>query len=39
MLLTGMYEIEDTLLDKIFNLATRNRQVKVDDPKRLENVC
>lgn len=38
MLLTGMYEIEDRFLDRIFNSATRNRQVKIDDPKRLEKV-
>lgn len=38
MLLTGMHEIEDRFLDKIFNLATRNRQVKIDDPRRLEKV-
>lgn len=38
MLLTGMYEIEDRFLDKIFNSATRNRQVKIDDPRRLEKV-
>lgn len=38
MLLTGTAEIDDYLLDKIFMLATRNKQVKIDDPTRLERV-
>lgn len=38
MLLTGMYEIQDSLLDKVFLIATRNRQVKIDNPRRLEKV-
>lgn len=38
MLLTGMYEIEEKLLESIYNLATRNRQVKIDDSRRVETV-
>lgn len=38
MLLTGTLDIDDGTLDKIFNLATRNKHVKIDDPTRLEKV-